>query len=63
LIDVEDVAGDLAQLEGEAPAVHGLGAEELEREHLERAANDLGALVGVRPVGISCRYPKGLPFR
>jgi hypothetical protein len=45
LIDVEDVAGDLAQLEGESPAVHGLGAEELEREHFERAANDLGALV------------------
>src|SRR5436189_4601863 len=45
LVDVEDVAGDLAELEGQSPAVHGLRAEEFEREHLERAANDLGALV------------------
>src|SRR5215467_6383970 len=43
LIDVEDVLGDLAQLEGESPAVHGLLAQEREGEHLERAPHDLGA--------------------
>src|SRR5262245_38704331 len=43
LIDVEDVARDLAQLEGESPSVHRLFAQQLEREHLEGAAHDFGA--------------------
>src|SRR3954469_7432571 len=43
LIDVEDVARDLAQPEGEPPAVHRLFAQQLEGEHLEGAAHDFGA--------------------
>src|SRR5262245_14926480 len=43
LVDIEDVSRDLAQPEGDAPAVHGLVAEEREREHLERAPHDFGA--------------------
>src|SRR5512142_328452 len=43
LVDVEDIARDLAKLERESPAMHGFFAEQLEGEHLEGAAHDFGA--------------------
>src|SRR5919109_5465613 len=45
LIDVEDVARDLAQPEREAPAVHRLDGQQLEGEHLERATEPFRARV------------------
>src|SRR3954470_3978576 len=45
LIHVEDLARDLPQAQREPPAVHRLGGEQLERQHLESPLKDLGALV------------------
>jgi hypothetical protein len=43
LVDLEDVAGDLAEPERDPPAVHGLEGERLEDEHLERSLEEFGA--------------------
>src|SRR5262249_12594846 len=51
LVDVEDVARDLAQLERESPPVHGFLAEQLEREHFEGAADYFGAGLGAKVGG------------
>src|SRR6478609_6417621 len=37
LVDVEDVAADLPESNGEPPTVHGLDGQKLESQHLERA--------------------------
>src|ERR1041384_4255456 len=41
LVDVEDVAGDLPQSKRQLPPVRGLDGQQLERQHLERAGDDL----------------------
>src|SRR5215208_2733869 len=46
LVDVEDVARDLTQLERQPPSMHGLTRQQRERQHLEGALEHLGARVG-----------------
>src|SRR5690349_17550064 len=43
LVDVENVARDLTEPDGESPSVHWLDGQELEREHLEGALEHLGS--------------------
>ena len=56
LVDLEDVARDLLDALGDAPAVHCLEGQCLEDEHVERPLQDVGV---VRRHAFSCRVSTG----